>query len=323
MRHFGTTVIDYLRTMRYLTLLLLAFLNTGFSQTKLDTITMKNVLACNNGTWNVEKPIQLDWVNTDIENVKKLNQLNKQSNSITDIEKIFPGFIKPIGNCKSTTYDCGYNLKTTDHEFYGGYGSVHVSALYFEDKIIKIRFTIHSPGQIVYTYLSSVVEFPLKCKYNNLIYDKIIEDNLKEYESKFGALSLEIEDNNTKRKDVFDFFADVLSGSSLQQPFYILNGISYPTFDLIRYLIVSNDIDALKKLIYSPSPTARLFVANTLKHIEKKQKIHLDRKDNQRIAEIFKNSEKIKGGVVSCWVGKFGYDYYDVTNNFEEYLLTK
>lgn len=323
MRHFGKTVIDYLRIMKYLTFLLLVFLNTGFSQTKSDTITMQNVLACNNGTWNVEKPIQLDWVNNDMENVKKLNQLNKRSNSIADIEKIFPGFIKPIGNCRSITYDCGYNLKSTDHEFYGGYGSVHVSALYFEDKIIKIRFTIDCPGQIAYTYLSTVVEFPLKCKYNNLVYDKIIEDNLKEYESKFGALSLEIEDNNTKRKDVFDFFSDVLSGSPLQQPFYILNGIGYPTFDLIRYLIVLNDIDALKKLIYSPSPTARLLIANTLKHIEKKQKIDLDRKDNQRIAEILKNSEKIKGGVISCWVGKFGYDYYDVTNNFEEYLLTK
>ena len=83
MRHFGTTVIYYLRIMRYLTLLLLVFLNTGFSQTKLDTITMQNVLACNNETWNVEKPIQLDWVNTDIENVKKLNQLNIQTKSET------------------------------------------------------------------------------------------------------------------------------------------------------------------------------------------------------------------------------------------------
>lgn len=303
--------------------LFLLFTCKALCQIKSDTINIQTILACRGNEWNVEKPIREDWVSVDVENVKKLNQLYFNSKSIADVGKIFPSFLNSKGNCRSDTYDCGYNLKSTIHEVYGGYGSVHISALYFDDKIIKLRFTIDMPGQIVFNNLSSNIEFPLECKYGLLSCDKIIEENLKDYELKFGTLSLEINDKVVKKREVFSFFTDVLSGSTFKKPFYILHGLDYPIFDYIRYFVVLNDIETLQRLIYSPSPTARLLIANALIYLEKKGRVKIEKKASLRIKEILTNSEIVQGGVLSCWSNKFKYDFYDITNNFDKYMIEK
>src|SRR5690606_396847 len=211
-------------------------------------------------------------------------------NTLEEIEKSLPDFTtSKEENFTSETYDCGYSLKSTHHEYSGGYGSIRVSILYFENKVLKIRFVIDVEREIVNDYLLNEFKFPLQCINNELVYEKTILENLKEYKNKYGNLFFEFKDGNRKRQEVLNYFSDALSGSAFEEPYYLLYGLSYPTFDYIRYLIVAKDFDALSKLLYSPSPTTRLLIANTLLYLKVDKK-----EDKKRIEEIIKSGQKIR-----------------------------
>ncbi|GAA4051943.1 hypothetical protein [Flavobacterium chungnamense] len=310
--------------MKYQIIIFTLFFQSIYSQNKsLDTINDFTINICNYSEVENKKPIELDWVDIDRESIKKLNKLYTKFNTLEDIQRVFPNFISGEGNFANKTYDCGYNLKTSIHQDYGGYGSIYISALYFENKILKIRFTIDIDREIVFNYLKADIKFVVECKNDKLTFDKIIESNVQEYIKKHGDLYLVEFNENSKKAEALSYFNDVLHGSKLEEPYYILNGLDSPTFDYIRFFIVSKDFASLKNLIYSPSPTARLLIANTILYLNKNQNFEIDDKLNNRINEIIKTDQKIKSGIISCWINKFEYDFYDVNNNFENYLYTK
>ena len=147
-----------------------------------------------------------------------------------------------------------------------------------------------------------------------------IEDVIRkvnDYRKNYGNLFIEFEDENSKRQNVLNHFSDVLSGSTFEKPYYLLYGFNSPTKDYVRYLIATKDLKGLKQLLYSPSPTARLISANALIYLKE----NYSEEENQKINEIIKNGQMIKGGVISCWTHKFDYNYYDVNKYFEKYFL--
>jgi hypothetical protein len=298
----------------------LVFQNAFCQKAELDSINRQIASFCNYQEKETEKPIHLDWVQTDTDNINILNKLYNHCNTLEDIEKVLPNFTNDEEeHFTSKTYDCGYNLKSTHHQYSGGYGSIVVSLLYFENKVLKIRLIIAVEREIAYDYLLSKIKFPLQCLNNKLVYEKINSENLNDYRKKYGNLFIEFKDENPKRQEVLNYFSDALSGSTFEQPYYLLYGLSSPTLDYIRYLIVAKDFKGLKQLLYSPSPTSRLLAANTLVYLKENNSIE----DNKRINEIIKKGQKIKGGVISCLINKFDYDYYDINKDFEKYLLTE
>ena len=73
----------------------------------------------------------------------------------------------------------------------------------------------------------------------------------------------------------------------------------------------------------SVSPTSRLFAARTLLYLKEKSGYSPDGKTNQRISEVMTNAKVINSGILSCWINKFDYDYYDIVKDFENLLMTQ
>ena len=266
----------------------------------------------------IEKPLHLDWIGIDIENIKSLNELYQKTTSVDDIIQILPNFLDGKCNCNSATYDCGYNLKSTNYEMYGGYGQCFVSALYFDDQLIRLRFSIDNDTEIANKYLLPQIKFPLTCINGKVSNEIIFQKNIESYKAKYYS-----DDSNTKRSTAINYFTDNLEGSTFETPYYILFGLGAETFNFLRYFIVNKDYDAMEGLIYSPSPTSRLLAAKTISYMQKQYKYKPAKEHQQRIKEIIAEAKPIKSGIVSCWMNKFDYDYYDVNKNFESYLLTQ
>ena len=111
------------------------------------------------------------------------------------------------------SFDCGYNLKSTHHQYSGGYGFINVSILYFENKVLKIRLTLDIDREIVNGLLYEI-KFPLQCLNNKLVFEKTFKENINDYRKNYGNLFIEFEDENSKRQNVLNHFSDVLSGST-------------------------------------------------------------------------------------------------------------
>ena len=276
------------------------------------------VSSCGSKEDKIEKSIHPEWVEIDKKNIEILNKLYNHCSTLDAIEETLPNFTnnKENNRFKGETYDCGYNLKSTHHQYYGGYGFINVSILYFENKVLKIRLTLDIDREIVNGLLYEI-KFPLQCLNNKLVFEKTFKENINDYRKNYGNLFIEFEDENSKRQNVLNHFSDVLSGSTFEKPYYLLYGFNSPTKDYVRYLIATKDLKGLKQLLYSPSPTARLISANALIYLKE----NYSEEENQKINEIIKNGQMIKGGVISCWTHKFDYNYYDVNKYFEKYFL--
>jgi len=313
--------------MKYTIIIFLLCSFTAFSQEAVKDSINQNFIAqiCgyNFDDKKVEKPIHLDWVAIDVENIKLINRLYQNALTIEHIIQFFPHFIDGKGNSNSITYDCGYNLKSTLHEVYGGYGHINIDALYFENKILRLRITIDNDAEIINKYLLSNIRFPLECINGKVSSEIIFQKNIESYKIEYGNVLVYSNDSNNKRKSAINYFTDNLEGGTFKEPYYILLGLGSETFDYLRYFIVGKDYKAMEDLLYSPSPTSRLFAAETIIYMQKHYKYKPSKEHKSRINEILTNAKPIKSGIVSCWLNKFGYDYYDVDKNFEEYLLNQ
>lgn len=272
----------------------------------------------------VEKPIHLEWVQTDIDIINnKLNELSGKTNTTNQILNILPNFFDGKCNCSSETFDCGYNLKSTTFTIHGGYGSYDVSIIYFDNSILKIRMTFDVETEIITKYLLAEIKFSLNCINGQVAYEKIFPENLKKYNSTHGRIYLESDDSNLKRKGAINYFTDALTGSTFEKPFYILNGLGNETFNNLRYFIVANDYKALEDILFSPSPTSRQFAALTLRYMKHNNNYKPKSEIELRLNETLANPKVIESGVISCWVNKFEYDRYDISKNFEQYLIAE
>jgi hypothetical protein len=279
---------------------------------------------CNDREDNLEKPIHLDWVQIDKDIIKeKLNKLPTNGSTLTEIKKLLPHFLDGKCNCQSITQDLGYGLKSTQYTIHGGYGSCNVDAIYFGDNVLKLRLTIGNHKEIIRKYLFDIIELPFECYNGQISYEKTYSQNLNKYLKDSGQVFVESNDTNYRRRQALNYFTDVMTGGNFTKPFYITFGLGSETFNNLRYFIVNRDYEALESVLFCPSPTSRLFSARTLVYMKEKFGYKPDTKINQRIHETLQNKQLISSGIISCHIGKFEYDYFDIVNNFEQLLMTQ
>jgi hypothetical protein len=312
-------------------LILIAFFslttsNITFGQVKIADSTKPSsfIPYCNDREDKIEKPIHLDWVQIDKDIIKdKLNKLPAIGLTLTEIKKLIPHFLDGKCNCQSITQDLGYGLKSTQHTIHGGYGSYNVDAIYFGDNVLKLRLTIGNHKEVIEKYLLDVIKLPFDCLNGQISYEKTYQENVKKYLKDSGTVFLESADTNYRRRQAINYFTDVMTGGTFTKPFYITFGLGSETFNNLRYFIVNKDYQALESILFSPSPTSRLFAARTLLYLKEKSGYSPNSNTNQRISEIMANAKVISSGILSCWINKFDYDYYDIVKDFENLLMTQ
>jgi hypothetical protein len=279
---------------------------------------------CNDQDDKLEDPIHLDWVQTDKEIIKnKLNKLPANGSTLTEIKKLIPNFLDGKCNCQSHNEDLGYGLKSTRHTIHGGYGSCNVDAIYFGDNVLKMRLTISNHKEIVEKHLLDVIQLPFECLNGQISYEKTYSENVKKYLNNSGQLFIESADTNYRRRQAINYFTDVMTGGTFTKPYYITFGLGSETFNNLRYFIVNKDYAALENILFSPSPTSRLFAARTLLYLKDKSGYSSNEVTDKRLKEVLKDAKPISSGILSCWINKFEYDYYDIVKDFEQLLMTQ
>ncbi|HSC53297.1 MAG TPA: hypothetical protein VLC98_06755 [Phnomibacter sp.] len=266
----------------------------------------------------------MDWVQIDKDIIKdKLNKLPASGSTLTEIKNLIPHFLDGKCNCGSVTQDLGYGLKSTQHTIYGGYGSYNVDAIYFGDNVLKLRLTIGNYKEVIEKYLLDVIKLPFDCLNGQVSYEKIYPENVKRYLKDSGQIFLESADTNYRRRQAINYFTDVMTGGTFEKPFYITFGLGSETFNNLRFFIVNKDYEALESILFSPSPTSRLFAARTLVYMQDKFAYKPNVPINKRMKEVLTNAKLISSGILSCWINKFSYDYYDIVKDFEHLLMTQ
>ncbi|MBS1511609.1 MAG: hypothetical protein JST86_12255 [Bacteroidetes bacterium] len=300
--------------------------NNVFGQAKTTDSTKPSSLIsfCSYREDKIEIPIHLDWVQTDKDIIQnKINKLPANGSTLSAIKKLIPHFSDGNCNCQSVTQDLGYGLKSTEHTIYGGYGSCNVDAIYFGDNVLKLRLTIGNHKEVIEKYLLDVIKLPFDCINGQISYEKTYEENIKKYLKDSGVIFLESADTNYRRRQAINYFTDVMTGGTFEKPFYITFGLGSETFDNLRFFIVNKDYQALESILFSPSPTSRLFAARTLIYMEDKFGYMPTANNDKRIKDVLKNAQLISSGILSCWMNKFEYDYYNIVKDFENLLLTQ
>lgn len=312
-------------------LLIIAFVNLTISNNVFGQVEIADstkpssfIPYCNDREDKIEKPIHLDWVQIDKDIIKdKLNKLPAIGSTLTEIKKLIPHFLDGKCNCQSVTQDLGYGLKSTQHTIHGGYGSCNIDAIYFGDNVLKLRLTIGNHKEVIEKYLLDEIKLPFDCLNGQISYEKTYRKNIEKYLKDSGQVFLESADKNYRRRQAINYFTDVLSGGTFTKPFYITFGLGSETFNNLRFFIVNKDYQALESILFSPSPTSRLFAARTLLYLKEKSGYSPDNKTNQRIDEVMANAKVISSGILSCRINKFDYDYYDIVKDFDNLLKTQ
>jgi hypothetical protein len=312
--------------IKFIAFLCLTIPNILFGQSFIEDSTKPSsfIPYCNDRENKIEKPIHLDWVQTDKDIIKdKLNKLPVIGSTLTEIKKLIPHFLDGKCNCQSITQDLGYGLKSTQHTIHGGYGSCNVDAIYFGDNVLKLRLTINNHKEVIEKYLLNVIKLPFDC-FNGLIsYEKTYPENIEKYAKDSGQVFLESADTNYRRRQAINYFTDVMTGGTFTKPFYVTFGLGSETFNNLRFFIVNKDYQALENILFSPSPTSRLFAARTLMYMQEKFGYVATTDTDKRMKDIFKNAELISSGIISCHIGKFEYDHFDIVKDFEQLLKTQ
>ena len=310
----------------YIAFLILTVPTILFGQSKAADSTKPSTFIpyCNDREDKIEKPVHLDWVQIDKDIINdKLNKLPANGSKLSEIKKLLPHFLDGKCNCQSITENLGYGLKSTQYTIYGGYGSCNVDAIYFGNNVLKLRLTIDNHKEIIEKYLLKVIQLPFDCLNGQISYEKTYIENITKYLKDSGQVFIESADTNYRRQQAINYFTDVMTGGTFTKPYYITFGLGNETFDNLRFFIVNKDYAALESILFSPSPTSRLFAARTLLYMKDKFAYTPKDKTNQRIIETMANAQLISSGILSCWINKFSYDYFDIVKDFESLLKSQ
>jgi hypothetical protein len=255
--------------------------------------------------------------------INKINKIPSIGSSVTEIQRVIPHFLDGKCNCSSGANNLGYGLTISQHTIYGGYGSCDVEVLHFNDHVIKLKLTINNSNEIIKNYLSDIIQLPFVCMDGRVSYVKTYAVNLNKYLKDSGQLYLESVDTNYRRRAAINYFSDVMSSETFKVPYRITFGLGPETFNNLRYFIVNKDYNALESILFSPSPTSRLFAARTLLYMQDKLGYRPEKKVDNRIKETIAKAQLISSGIISCWLNKFDFDYYNIVKDFEYFLATQ
>ncbi|WP_148230639.1 hypothetical protein [Chitinophaga pinensis] len=310
---------------KYLVIFILINPNTVFGQlTTVDSTKLSFIAYCGGRNEKPEDSTHLDWAKLDQDIIKeKINKLPAIGYSVTEIQRLIPHFLDGKYNCLSINEDLGYGLKSTKYTIYGGYGSCNVDAIYWGDTVLKIRLTIDNHREIIEKYLLKEIQLQFECVNGQVCYEKVYVENVQKYLNESGQLVLESADTNYRRQQAINYFTDVMTGGTFVKPFYITYGLGSETFNHLRFFIVNKDYNALESILFSPSPTSRLFAARTLVYMKDNYNYKPTSITNKRMKEALASAQLVRSGILSCWIGKFEYDYYDIVGDFECLLATQ
>lgn len=299
--------------------------NVLFGQlTTIDSTRLSYIPYCYEEKYKLEDSIHLNWVQIDKDIIKeKINKLPAIGSTVTEIKKLIPHFFDGKCNCVSINEDLGYGLKSTQYTIYGGYGSYNVDAIYFGDNVLKLRLTITNRRKIIEKYLLDEIRLPFACDNGQISYNMTYSENVKKYIISSGQVFLESADTIDRRREAINYFTDVMTGGTFNEPFYITVGLGHETFNNLRFFIVNKDYNALENILFSPSPTSRLFAARTLIYMRDKYYYKPAPVINTRIKDVLANAQLIRSGIISICINKLDYDYYDIIKDFEHLLKTQ
>jgi hypothetical protein len=277
---------------------------------------------CCDDTNSIEKPLNSKWLTLDITVIKeKINKLPTSSKTLDDVKLILPYlFDTKYHNCLTKTIDLGYGVKLIKHTFYGGYSSFYWEAICFDKYVLKARTSISSRRDLMSKYYFNTITIPVKCLDKTLTNDVIYYDNYKKYISDSSKLFIDTFSVYSRRNEALEYFSNVLSFYDYE-PFHVEYDFFGRGFDHIRYFIANNDIEGLESLLFCVNSAGRLIAARTLLYMRDRHSYKPDENALRRINDILNGSHKISMGIISCHIGRFDYDYYDIITNFEKYLI--
>ena len=277
---------------------------------------------CCDDTNAIEKPLNYKWLNLDKTIIKeKINKLPGSSKTLEDIKLILPYlFDTKYHNCLTNTVDLGYGVKLIKHTFYGGYSSFYWEAICFDKYVLKARTSINSRKDLMSKYYFNSITIPVKCLDKTLTNDIVYYDNINKYISDSSKLFIDTFTFYSRRNQALEYFSNVLSLYDYE-PFHVEYDFLGKGFDHIRYFIANNDTEGLETLLFGVNSAGRLIAARALLYMRDKRSYKPNENALRRINEIMTGSHKISMGIISCHIGRFDYDYYDIVANFEKYLI--
>lgn len=277
---------------------------------------------CCDDTNSIEKSLESKWLNLDKTIIKeKINRLPYSSATLDEVKSILPYlFDTKYHNCRTQTTDLGYGLKLIKHSFYGGYSSFYWEAVCFDNYVLKARTSIDSRRDLMSKYYFSSITIPVKCIDKTLMNDVIYHENIQKYISDSSKLFIDTFTLYSRRNEALNYFSNVLSFYDYE-PFHVEYGFFDRGFDHIRYFIANNDIDGLESLLFCVNSAGRLIAARALLYMRDKYSYKPGEYALRRMNDIMAGSNKISMGIISCHIGRFDYDYFDIVTNFEKYLI--
>lgn len=80
--------------------------------------------------------------------------------------------------------DIGFNLKTLNNQYSGGYGNYYISILYYNSEVLKLNININFTSKshrFIKDHIIQYIDFPVECYSDGIRYTVIFEKNINKY----------------------------------------------------------------------------------------------------------------------------------------------
>lgn len=272
-----------------------------------------------------ERPPVEDWIKMDTERIESIfNKVPQYGSTLDSLILLLPNLLNGKGNASSAKHELGNELELLEYTLYGGYSSLRFEILHFKGNVLRINQYISSYAELIENRFLPLIKIPLSCRYGYAENETYFPQNVRNYKNSFPEFYLDTLKNNNGNHDIeaLVFFSDY---SDIRQyfksPMHVSDSYWEPAFDHIRYLVQNRKIELLEKLLHSPLPSGRVFAASALNYLYHKEYYQPNEIVLAEIEEIRKNGTIFTSGTLSCWSGKFDYDYYHVYEYFEKLII--
>lgn len=258
-----------------------------------------------------------DWVETDLTRYREMvNPITNLKPTVTDYLTIYPSLLSGKGNTSSKTIELLDELKLISHDFYGGYTSFNLKILAYNDLIIYSRLDTEVEENVFENIYLKEITIPLTCSGANMEYYKLFNENLLEYQKKYPNFTLEI-DTNKYSIDALNAYYNLNQVEWNLNTYHVDDDFVHFANTFFKKLLENKEYDVIKKLIFGVNPVTRIYAYSALERA-KKDGFNIDIETKEQMERVKKNGLKFKSGILSCWIGKFEYDYYDFSIETKE-----
>ncbi len=258
-----------------------------------------------------------DWVETDLTRFREMvNPIANLKPTVTDYLTVYPSLLTGKGNTSSKTIELLDELKLVTHDFHGGYTSFNLKILTYNDLIIYSRLDTEVKENVFENIYLKEITVPLTCSGANMEYYKLFSKNLSEYQKKHPNFTLEI-DTDENSTDALNAYYNLNQVEWNLDTYHVDGNFVHFANNFFKTLLKNKEYDIIKKLIFGVNPVSRIYAYSALERAEK-DGYNMDQETKKQMEVVKKNGLKFKSGIVSCWIGKFDYDYYDFSIETKE-----